>query len=238
MLRTALNQHPSIACAGELLNPNKQDLPYTHDLPTTAVLEQYAYPHESGNKCSGFVHHAYHPGIQQTWPDNRSNPNWENIWQLLTEIDDLKVIHLYRKNLVWRHLSQVLARNSGHWQTFIDSEAARAQGKQYQPKPRQRPAVNLDAELMQQDFQETLAHREQIERFFTGHPILPVVYEQLCADFDGQVRLILDFLEMPQHRLTPELIKLEDRQMPEAIKNYQALKQQFSNTAWAGFFVD
>ncbi len=238
MLRTALNQHPQIAVAGELLNPNKQDLPYPLTLPTAEILEQYAFAEQDNVECAGFVHHAYHPGIQQTWPDNRGNPVWQDIWELLSAIPQLKIIHLYRQNLVWRHLSQVLARQTGHWQAFIDADTAQAQGKQYQPKPATRQSICLDAQLMQQDFQETINWRKHIRQIFAHHPILEVAYEDLCIGFDHQIGAILDFLSLAQHGLAPELIKLEDRRMLDAIKNYHLLKSQFADTDWADFFID
>lgn len=239
MLRTSLNQHPSIVCAGECFNPNKPDLPYGHSTPTKTIFEQYIYPQYPSNiQCAGFVHHAYHPFVQQAWPSSQSNAAWEDIWKYLTGMPDLKIIYLYRDNLVWRHLSQVMAHRTGHWQTFIDEDTAKAQGKRFFPKPKKTDPVDLDLQLMQHDFSETLEYRRKMQVLFKSHLSLEVTYESLCNSFDHQMKTVLSFLSLENHQLSPELIKLEDRKMSTAISNYSELKNAFRDTPAARFFID
>jgi hypothetical protein len=239
MLRTALNKHPGIICKGELFNPNKQDHPYPLSVPVKEILARYLYrEYPADIKSVGFVHHAYHPGVQQTWPDTRSNSRWIDIWEQLLQQPDLKVIHLRRENLLYRHISQLMARQTGHWQSYIDAETAEKEGKVYMAKPGQRPGVAVDAKLLRMDFRETLSFQRLVRDRFAGCPLLDITYEALSKNFAGECARILSFLEVPVMNLTPDLLKLEERPLSKAITNYLTLKEQFVHTEFAKFFVD
>lgn len=239
MLRTMLTGHANAVCHGEMFNPNKQDLPYGHSVSVEDVLEQWIYKaYNSDINAVGFVHHAYHPGVQKIWPDNRSNAHWQGLWQQLQKIDGLKVVVLRRENLLYRHLSQLMARQTGHWQSYANQQLAESEGKIYREKPTERPAITVDAQLLKQDIEETLEYRDFVRDVFKDKPILDVSYEHLCYDRDAVSRELQDFLGLPYIKLEPSLQKLEDRPLSEAVSNYAELKHQFFNTEFAAYFAD
>ena len=244
MLRTSLAGHPNIICHGEMFNPNKKDTPYSSNIEAQSIVNDWIYPQtisplESDVHAVGFVHHAYHPGVQRAWPENRANPAWNSIWSFLKEIEDLKVIYLYRENLLSRHLSQLMALETGHWQAYSTQKMAENEGKPYMAKPtKQRPSVEINPELLNDDFEETLQYRQKMTGYFLDKPSIGISYEQLCNNLPLISARVSTFLGVSVMNLQPTLEKLENRTLAEAISNYAELKQYFSNSIHAKYFTD
>ena len=241
LLRTSLESHPAIACQTEVFNSDSPDLPYPLTTPTSDVLARWVYrsfPPEVA--CVGFVLQAYHPWGLEAFPGIRENPRWADVWDLLSKMADLRVIHLRRDNSLRRHLSHVLARETGAWHAW-DPERVERVSHLKQPEdvgeaPPRAPAVRLDPVRLELDFAETERLHDGVLERFAEHAYLSVGYEDLCTDRLSVGRAVQEFLEVPIIALSAAVSRLPQRPLPESIANYGALKRRFAETRWARFF--
>lgn len=241
LLRTLLESHPALVCQSEVFNSDDPALPFALDTPTRDILEQWVYrAFEPAIQSVGFVLHAYHPWGLQAFPGIRENPTWANIWELLETTPGLRIIHLRRENLLRRHLSHVMARQTGTWHDWV---ADRADSITHLHAPAaingttsDRPRVILDPQRLQIDFEEVERLHAAVAQRFAGTRYLALTYEQLCHDRDNQSARLLEFLELPRTPLQAGVSRLESRPLAESIQNFDELRTVFRQTRWAGFF--
>jgi LPS sulfotransferase NodH len=241
LLRTLLESHPGIVCQTEVFNSDNPNLPYPLSASVDEILAQWVFRDLPANtECAGFVLQAYHPGGLRAFPGIRENPNWAEIWTRLQQMVDLRVIHLRRRNGLLRHLSHVLARQTGAWH---DWDPARVHKVTHIEKPLDRPSpaetrptVRLDAARLEIDFREVDRLHQRVEhRFGSGH-YFPIVYEELIADPEGRSAELLNFLGVAPLELKPAVRKIEKRPLVASIENFEELKREFSGTPWQSFF--
>jgi trehalose 2-sulfotransferase len=114
----------------------------------------------------------------------------------------LQFVHIFRQNKLRQALSKARAVQTNLWKV--------QQGKNPQGEPQ------FDPNLIEQCLRES-GHQEEIwERFFQRVCIEPfcVEYEKLCADYEGTIRGVLDFLKISLPRRTrigaPVTVKQSD----------------------------
>lgn len=244
MLRSSLESHPAIVCQSEVFNSDNRDLPYPLSTPAREILDRWVYGDlPATTRCAGFVIHSYQPWGLCLVPQLRQNPKWASVWTILAEMDDLKVLHLKRANLLRRHLSHIMARRTAIWHCWDGARVAEVTHlgnpppqSQIDSRPTNPPQVTLDPKRLEEDFLDVERARRFADQTLTAHPILDVSYEELCRDYQGVCRGVQHFLGVAPLALQPALEKLERRSLAQAIRNYQELKDRFSNTRWAAFF--
>jgi LPS sulfotransferase NodH len=236
-------------CQSEVFNSDSKSLPYPLSTPTREVLEKWVFRNLPDEICcAGFVLQAYHPFGLEAFPGIRENPRWGDVWPILQAMPNLHVIHLQRQNLLRRHLSHVLARETGKWHDWDAAQLARLThlGEPFTPKIGRttRPKVRLDPDRLNVDFREVeQLNRRVTERF--GHlRYHHMSYEKLCARTDVELLNTLQFLGLdaaqnsPPVALQSAVSKLENRSLNRSIENYEELKMNFAATRWAHFFDD
>lgn len=243
LLRTALESHPEIACQAEPFNSDDRRLPYPLETPTEEVLERWAFGGAPASaRHAGFVLHAYHPHALRAFPGIRANPRWADVWARLAAMPELRVIHLRRRDLLARHLSHLLARETGFWHSWETDGPGRA--SHLHPPPAEQvgrhraapPPIVVDPERLAVDLAETLGWHRAADRALAGRPILHLAYEELCADFAGATARVLRFLGAAPEPLRPAVVKLEDRPPWQAIANWEDLRGRFAGGRWATLF--
>ncbi len=95
----------------------------------------------------------------------------------------LRVIHLERRNGLRRYVSH-----------------ERHIRNQQDPSLRGQP-LTIDPDVVQQDCRNIASLRARVDREFTAHPILPVVYEDFLADTAAERKRILGFLGVEDEEL-------------------------------------
>ncbi|MGD2114074.1 MAG: hypothetical protein PVG07_03415 [Acidobacteriota bacterium] len=244
-LRTSLESHPRVVCQTELFNSNARTLPYPFTTPTAEILERHGFPERpDGVRASGFVLHSYHPGTLRAFPHIRPNPRWEDVWDLLAAMDGLRVVRLVRRNLLRRHLSQLLADRTRQWHDWrsdrmegVSHLGVRPPAEQVDaPRPPPEP-IEIDLDRMVLDFEEVEELRRRAARRLGHHPTLEVAYEDLCRDLPGRVAGILEHLGVDpgEHRPEPAVNRLERRPLVDAVSNHDALRDRLAGTRWADF---
>lgn len=244
MLRTALESHPRVFCQTEVFNPDNPLLPYPLQTPVEVVLREHVFKdHAPPVTHAGFVLHAYHPYALEAFPGLRSNPAWGEVWPRLDALNDLRVLHLKRRNLLRRHVSHLVARRSRFWHSWRADGVTRVTHLDAPPHPdsvgwapEERPVVHVDPQQLERDFVEVERWRRTADAALASRPRLDVVYEDLCADFARVSAGVLDFLGLPRVPLRPAVTRLEARPLREAVANHDALKAHFAATRYAEFF--
>jgi hypothetical protein len=243
LLRTALESHPAIVCQTEVFNSDNRQLPYPLTTPTAEVLRDRAYrPFPDTVARVGFALQVYHPWGLRAFPGIRENPMWGDIWTRLSNMKNLRVIHLRRENALRRHLSHVMARRSQVWHAW-DPDRVGSVSHLMPPTANaaveaSRDPVALDRTRLELDFAETERLHGQVSRRFPRHAVCAVSYESLCRDFAGTCRTVQQFLDLPAVPLTAAVGKLERRSLSQAIVNYWDLKRHFAGSRWAAFFEE
>jgi LPS sulfotransferase NodH len=150
----------------------------------------------------------------------------EDITAYLAGIDDIRVIHLKRKNLLRRLLSMRRGEKTGIWHM---SRSA--------PDDPQRPRQMLSLMECAWDFNYIEAMESKYDALFAKHNMIEVFYEDLAAKPSLALARVLGFLDLPQREdLSCYTKKLGTDTLRDAIENYDELKSRFSR--WASYFEE
>lgn len=246
LLRTSLESHPEVVCQAEPFNSDDRRLPYPLETPTADVLSGWVFRGDplAGTRAVGFVLQAYHPHALEAFPGIRPNPVWADVWERLAAMEDLRVLHLERRNLLARHLSHLMARATGSWHAWdpatvdgVTHLTGRPPDRQIGPPQGERPRLTLDPARLALDFEEVARWRRHAEEALAGRPLLRLTYEELCGDFAATTARALAFLGLEARPLRPAVARLEERPPERAIENYAGLKSHFAGSPWESFFV-
>jgi LPS sulfotransferase NodH len=208
MLTTALDAHPRIRCHGETLSRWRPDLPSSVG-SAAAILRHEVYTSESPFQAVGFklLHQDAREGsLSDARPFLREQ--------------QVKALHLKRRNLLRQYLSFVVAEQSGVW-ILTSTE-----------RPPDPVVVDLDPEEMRRRLRCLEKQTLENEEDFRGCDALAVWYEDLVSDYDRQMARICRFLEVEWSACAPETKRQELRPLRAAIRNYDTIASELAGTAW------
>jgi LPS sulfotransferase NodH len=159
-----------------------------------------------------FYYHAQMDGLKPIWPYLKSR-------------QDIRIIHLKRRNILKTHVSRERAARTDKW-TNVDGSSEDEQ------------MLTLDYDRLLQDFVQTRSWEEEYDRFFEDHPKIEVFYESLTKDNATELWRIQEFLGVECRDLTPETFRQSRRALAKSISNYYELKGRFKGSPWEGFFEE
>jgi len=211
LLVSFLNSHPHAYADGEIMGRlGTQD-------PRRAVDEAFGRQARY-IRAKGFKLFYYHPVDQDP----------RDLGAVLLGIEDLRVIHLRRRNVLRTLTSRRIAEARDQW-TSIETTAGSS------PQP---ASVVFDPDELRQQFEQTCRWELEAQRDFAGHPVHDLIYEDLVEDPVGRFRGVTDFLglapcvpDTPFHRQNPQPLS-------QLIDNYEDLRNSFRGSPWQEFFVD
>jgi LPS sulfotransferase NodH len=163
-------------------------------------------------------------GFKLFYNQCRSERN-QSVWSFLQQQDDLRVVHLKRRNILRTHLSLHKAIQTDHWIQLQDGDHDRA-------------TVRLDPERCEQVFVETRNHERAMDAFFSHQPKLELHYEDLGERYVDQMRRVCDFLGLDSTTEPPPTRQQASMRLSEAIENYAELERRFRGTEWEPFFEE
>lgn len=226
-VRGLLNSHEQIIAFGELFKTTQTVEWSLEGYPTSgqalellqtapaAFMDQVLfgkYPRQIGAVgFKLFYYHAQKDGLEEIWPHLQART-------------DIRVLHIKRRNILRTHLSRERAVRTDRWANVTGERE-------------KEPPIALKYEDCLQDFIQTRQWEEEYDRFFANHQMLNVVYEELLANFDQQVSLIQDFLEVRRKKLESDTHKQSHQSLSESIANFDELKEKFAGTQWEAFFT-
>lgn len=146
------------------------------------------------------------------------------VWEYLAGQPALRVIHLRRRNLLAGHVSRKKAAAADEWIKYSGAT--------------QSAAVTLDFDDTLARFEQSQKWEREYEAMFAGHPLLDLAYEDVSADYAGEMRRVQTFLSLPPRDIPPATKKRPPQPLAEQIANYHELKARFAGTPWAEYFTE
>lgn len=150
---------------------------------------------------------------------------WKNVWTYLKDQEELRIIHLKRKNKLKTYLSLMMATKTGRW-------------KATESPKEENVSISLDYEDCLQVIKRIQEWEEKYDTFFSNNWKIDVFYEDLCRDFNGETKRIQEFLGVECEALKPSTYKQFTQPLSIAISNYLDLKRKFQGTTWEDFFEE
>ena len=234
LIMTSLNSHKNIIPYGEIfnrINPrgwgfipvgyrNPGDVNLLNEKPVEFISNRLFRNYPDSVKAVGFKIFYFHTPFHEEQKDL--------VWQYLKENNDIKVIHLKRRNILKAHLSEKIALKTRKWVNIFDTNSENFGGVR----------ITLDYDECLRDFEYTRKMEREFDSLFMEHEKLDVFYENLHRNFSEEMEKIQKFLELTPYPLKPQIFKQSRNELHEAITNFDELKYKFSPTEWKCFFED
>jgi len=227
-LLTALGSHPLIRQFWEPFGPNSLN---NKEGVKEKILElglvpylEYIMQRQGGEASVGFK--ILYGQLEDSYGEMHGVPDIADVRQCLKRSDDLKIIHLKRRNKLATIASLMLA---------IETRRFLIHDPQDRETERQ---VEIPIDSCEWHFNKIIRHEEQYDDFFAAHRKLDIFYEALVAQPKRAGDQILEFLGVPARPLHSRLIKQNIRPLNDLIANYAELKAYFANTPWAKYFTE
>jgi len=116
LLVSSLRAHPQVCCRDEVINSHQAD--WFKDLPWPGADRLMTCLAGQDGQAIGCKMHACDPD-----PDHRSPSEWESAWDALSEDQEVRVICLYRQNVIAQLASWKVAEALHEW--GVQSSGAR-----------------------------------------------------------------------------------------------------------------
>ena len=233
MLVHLLRSHPQICSHDEIFSPGK-----ITGLTGTYLRQSKEQPNfierlsvERNNDPVTFLYKiAFDPQGKQAVGfklkhDELVLPEYQTLREQIISDRNLRIIHLWRKNLLRRYLSHYIANHVTRVTLAVLD----------QPVP-EVPAVRLDPLECERDFETVLAREAAFEKLFALHQGFSIEYEEMIAGDTRQMAALQDFLGVSHQKLTTTTKKLGKHSLRSSIQNFDELKDFFSSTLYARFF--
>lgn len=186
------------------------------ELPVEAFLSTLLFgSYPSAIKGVGFKYHLYH------------GTRLPELKEYLRQHNEIKIIHLIRKNYLHMLVSEKLAQVSNQWK-LKDKMANKAHDIRF---------ILKKAECENTFFQHEKQEKE-VKTLFADHDILILDYEDLVHNQEWTLDRVQEFLSVEKRHLSSPLKKQRTRRLSEVIENYESLKHSFKGTKWSAFFYE
>ncbi|MEZ5942933.1 MAG: NPCBM/NEW2 domain-containing protein [Planctomycetaceae bacterium] len=211
MLATALNAHPNLEVAGEILvRPVLFGVGQDKELPD----DELSIIDEAYEKLNGCIIHRKHTRAMQH----------------IGKVPDLKVIFLTRKNWLAQLASEIRARQTNIWHFAPDGANYLSNDGTSRLSHLQSPFTIPLCHCF-----EFLREQNQLELLALEHlsdcPLLPVTYEDLQAKWNVTLKGVLGFLELADVPLAPATLK-QGIPVRQAVANYEEIRRCFVGSRW------
>ena len=210
LLLSFLNAHPEIFAEGEIFARLRGRDPI-------ARLESAFGRQPRRIKAKGFKLFYYHP----------LDVKADQLWSRLAEVNDIRVIHLTRENVLRTLLSRKIAGIQDAW-TGTRFDAVGAESKR----------VEFTVQELEEGFALTRKWERDAASRFRDHPVLSISYEGIVTRPSEVLSQICAFLEVRPQELRTSLRRQNPESLRELVRNYDELKSAFASTEWESYFVD
>lgn len=216
MLVSALNKHPELTCYGEAFNPATAAGSHVFDTVQQVLEKSWPTPK------TGFAVHASIDRMGHPLNMAESMHGVTDFWKIIP--DYTPTILLTRRNLLARHVSQLSAMKTGVWNSTDPEKRNNVYASVY-----------VDLNAFQRDMKYVQDCWDNAAAYFKYS--LSVVYEDLLEDFDGSMRKIQEYLQVPYVQLQPETVKLAVS-MEETVENYVQVRAWCRRTGHSHFLLE
>ena len=218
LLVNSLQTHPGMVVFGELFRGGADEatketiLASTDDYFRDRVFKRYG----KTIQAVGFKIFYHHPVYDH---DGK-------VWKYLQDCEGLRVIHLRRANLLRALVSMKIAEKTDVWKVV-----------EMQDEPVDK-RIELDLQECLESFCQTRQWERDAHHKLPGNPLLELTYEDLTADFQGQMQCVQEFLGVEPIDMHPLSVKQNPEKLCDLIVNYDDLKKHFAGSEWETFFEE
>lgn len=144
---------------------------------------------------------------------------WLGLLEGIETDRDTAIVHLWRDNIFNQYVSAKVGEQTKVYTRRVGD-----------PAPDVEPFA-LDADDLEHFMEKEFAWRKTIRSWFTERDrFFELSYEKLCQDYQNQLRLIFEMLDLrPVSVFTPTL-KMQERDQRKLITNYRELCDRFRGT--------
>jgi LPS sulfotransferase NodH len=210
LLLSFLNGHSDIFCDGEIFARMRGKDPLVRLGKAFGKQPRHVL-------ARGFKIFYYHP----------LDADGGMLWTSLADMQDLKVIHLTRSNILRTLVSRKIAGVQDRWT-----------GTRYDAVGLAARRIHFSIQELESGFRQTRAWETEAEARFRGHSLLRITYEELVGDPPDAYDRALDFLGMRKQAPRTSLRRQNPENLRELIRNYDELKEHFSSSPWHEFFEE
>ncbi len=151
----------------------------------------------------------------------------EDEWEKFLSNENIKIIHITRKNTLKTIISLDIAFMTGQWHTSL--LRSKAQNKK----------IVIDVNTLLNRLEQIQAYEETARARFKDRPVLEVAYESLVKNPVDEFKRIGAFLNV--NDIDPNKIVLKKQnpeKLDELIVNYREVAQLLANTKYANLLVN
>jgi len=225
MLRMMLHSHPEITCYGEVItlkgSPNlgrcgktKEEL--NQSLAADPVRFLYECVWGGTNR----------PAIGCKIKYRQLEEQFPGVFDAILADKSIKIIHLRRKNLLKRYVSNRLAA-SQKTPTVILSKRQETNAGQ------QRITIDLDKCLA--DIEHIKKSEQDFIKYFADHSVFEVFYEDLTVPASPDLLEMQAFLGVKPISIQPKTVKVNSNKLEEVIENYEFIRNKLAGTVYGGY---
>lgn len=207
LLISLLNSHPRVDARGELFRRmNGQSV--------ESRLDHVFRRRPRRIEAVGFKIFYYHP----------LDGHDSQVWDSLSGMDDLYVLHLKRRNVLRTLTSRKLAGSTDIWLDKGRGGSAK-----------EKPGVRFSAKGLEDAFEQNEAWEASCDERFREHEMMTLYYEDLVNGRDA-LQHAANFLGVGPHAMSTALRQQNPEQLAALISNFEELRLHFHGSRWAMFF--
>jgi len=136
---------------------------------------------------------------------------------------DIKIVHLRRRNLLKRYVSNRLAASQKTLTVIINKHA---QEKNEQQK------ITIDIKHCIQDMEATEKAENNFKSHLFAHHVFEIFYEDLTVADSPELLKLQAFLGVDPIAIQPKTVKVNSDNLADSVENYSELYQQLLNTVF------
>jgi LPS sulfotransferase NodH len=228
LLNLALRQHPRLFVHGEMLSDNEEQKRRWFNVggrwfqgpddDAVAFVRDHVLVGRAGDRDLGvgFKLMHYHANSGRA----------AAVWDYLAAETEIRIVHLRRHDLLATCVSDLTAQRSGQWSVQVNTDE----------RPQAVPRFAVDAGECRRYFEQLEAAIAAGRARFAAHPYLELRYEDLVADFQGELARVWRFLDVAPHASKQRLVKQALLPPSQQLSNFDELRASFCGTRWEPFF--
>lgn len=224
-LRYMLDSHPEVTCHGELLGENLASL------AQPGTVEHHALLEERMSDAAGFVaRHAFAPsdsravGFKVLY--RQIAEQWPAAFAAIRADREVRIVHLTRRNLVKRFISEHFAGVVRKHNYFNHEEP-----------PMVRP-VTISITSLLADLEKVQGEERALQEAFRDHPVLEIAYEDSCIEHGPALAGLQDFLGIPRLSLRSPVRKFLPDRLVALIENFGEVACALRGTPYESMMGD
>ncbi len=213
MLCSLLNAHPEILCHHEIFNPD--GVHYALDHRTGEI--ELGSKHDRDRRPGEFLDRLWEHQCGRPVVGFKVNRDQNEVLHDVLEDQRVRKIILTRRNRIRAFVSEMIARQTGEWESYSFSKRTQPCGR-----------IWIAADELLRHAAENECYFAQVRRALevTGQSFLETTYEDLA--WPQETRRILGFLGVEARHLQPATRKNED--VLSLIANFEQLKEELRDS--------